>query len=291
MEFSTIINKQANFYFFIQNLSEWHFSCRKQHNIFWEKELGGFSKEENNALKKFREIHTKYPFGKSYLGRYFFIEKNPWKILKEKLSKEEYEEIKNIFNLLKEKFEKLYKKNRPNIKNWQNILNKNLNAQKEEINNILGRLYNTDPLEKNIDVYLLFSSEKQNGGGANIGDGSVSVEVSRCPFNQENRIRGIIWHELIHLYFEKGYFLDTLHKEFEFDEEKISYIKEIIDSLLFPNGVLGKSILGVKRESLNSRISIENKGKLLKLTERYVEEKRKFDEKYIKKINNYIENK
>ena len=290
MEFSIVINKQANFYFFVQNLSEWHFSCRKRYNVFWTKELGDFSKEEKNALKRFKEIHLKYTFGKLYLGRHFFIEKNPWETISKKLSDGEYKEIKDTFLLLEKKFEKLYKKDYLLLENWKSILEKSLNNQKDTINNILSKIYNINPLEKDINIYLLFSSDDQSGGGANINDRSISVEVSRCHFDQKNRIAGIIWHELIHLYFEKKYFLNLLNEKFGYKREKISLIKEMTDSLLFPNGVLGKSLLGVKRTSLNARISIDNKDKLIKLTEEYVKEKKKFDNSYIEKIYNSVKN-
>jgi len=55
MKFRFIISKWGNFYFFIQNLSEWHFSCRKKYNALWQKELGSLSLEEKQTLKVFKK--------------------------------------------------------------------------------------------------------------------------------------------------------------------------------------------------------------------------------------------
>ena len=85
MKFRFLISKQANFYFFVSNLSEWHFSCGKDYNILWKKELGQFSPKEKDALKRFKEIRLKYPSGKSLFERAFFINKTPFLKLKENL--------------------------------------------------------------------------------------------------------------------------------------------------------------------------------------------------------------
>lgn len=290
MEFKTIISKQANFYFFVQNLSEWHFSNRKQYNIFWEKELGGFSEGERGAIKLFKEVHLKYPFENSYLGRYFFTEKNSWDVLSKELPKKDFEEIRNIFSLLEEKFEALYKRNLPLLKKWQDILNKGLNNENiGTINDTLSKLYNTEPLDKDIDIFLLFSTGKNSGNGSTTNNKSINVEISQCPFDQKNHITGIIWHELTHLYFEKGHFLDLLNQEFCSDKEKIRLAREITNCSLFPNGVLGKLLLGISQSSLNARVPIKDKDKLLELTEEYVRERKSFDEKYVGKIYDFLD--
>lgn len=288
MKFSIIINKQANFYFFVQNLSEWHFSCRKSYNDFWEKELGKFSPEEKEALKQFKKIHLHYSFGKNYLGRYFFKEKNPWENLESKINKKDYDDIKSVFSLLEKKFEIIYDKDYPKLQIWKNILEKKLDNHKDEINNALAILYNTKPLNKDIDIYLLLSSDTKNGGGASIDEKSITVEISRTPNNQLTLLIGLIWHELIHLYFEKGYFIEFLKQEFKDDGEKINLTREIAASLLLPKGTLGKMILGIYGENLNSRISINNQQKLLELTSSYIKEKNKFDKKYINEAKKAI---
>ncbi|MDP2923937.1 MAG: hypothetical protein Q8O30_09515, partial [Candidatus Omnitrophota bacterium] len=68
MKFKIIVKKWAVFYFFVQNLSEWHFSCIKEYNDEWLKELGPLTKNQKMLLEKFKEIHQKYSFGNNFLG-------------------------------------------------------------------------------------------------------------------------------------------------------------------------------------------------------------------------------
>jgi hypothetical protein len=181
MKFNFIINKQANFYFFVQNLAEWHFSNRKDYNDLWRKELGEFSLKEEKALEKFREIRKNYQPGRTYFELAFFTTKNHWKFLERNLPTKEYKIVKEVFELFKDKFEIIYKKDLPLLKKWKKVLNEKLNNQdfiKSTIK-ILSRLFNTEPLETDVNVYLLLSSTSYYpGGGANINDKSITVEIS-----------------------------------------------------------------------------------------------------------------
>jgi len=82
MKFKFIISKWGNFYFFVQNLSEWHFSCRKNYNVLWQKELGILSPKEKKALKVFKKIRSNFPSGKTFFEQAFFTKKNPWNDIK-----------------------------------------------------------------------------------------------------------------------------------------------------------------------------------------------------------------
>jgi len=46
MKFKVTSSKIGNFFFFITNLSEWHYSCRKSYNEEWVKILGDLTKKE-----------------------------------------------------------------------------------------------------------------------------------------------------------------------------------------------------------------------------------------------------
>jgi len=52
MKFKFKISKWANFYFFTQNLSEWHFSCRKEYNKNWRDVLSTFTPEQEKPSKE-----------------------------------------------------------------------------------------------------------------------------------------------------------------------------------------------------------------------------------------------
>jgi len=292
MKFSIVINKLANFYFFIQNLSEWHFSNRKDYNILWRKELNQFSTKEENALKKFKEIHLRYPFGKFYLGRQFFLEENPWAALEQKLSLEELESIKNIFLLLEKKFNNFYKNEFILLKKWQATLRKESSNENliTIVNVILSKLYNASPFSKEITIYILPSTKSHSGGtGGIIDNKSINLEISRSSLEKVNRAIGIIFHEITHLYFEKQSFLPLVSKWYPNDPDTVNLVKEATSSSLFPNGILGIKFLNIKNGLLlNTKIPPKYNEKLLLLANRYVKEDRPFDDEYIETIYSLV---
>jgi len=289
MKFEFKISKWANFYFFVQNLSEWHFSNRKEYNILWRKELGDFSPEEENALKNFKEIRSNYPSGKTFFEQSFFKEDNPWLKLENNFTPDKYKTLKDVFDLFKNKFEILYKNDLPFLEQWQKELEKKTNKKSltESITKTLSVLYNVPAPETTINVYLLFSSPTRRGGGANIDNASVSVEVSRQPITIASHLIGLIWHETVHLYFEKGHFLALAEKKLLNNRDAIYLVKELTVCTLFPKGVLAIKFLQINKredESLHAKIPIQYNKQFLGLTEIYVKENKPFDNLYIEKI-------
>jgi len=285
MKFSLIINKSANFYFFIQNLSEWHFSNRKDYNVLWRKELGRFSPQEEDALKQLKEIHLKYPFGKLYLGHQFFIEKSPWAVLEQKLPQEDFINLKNIFSLLEKKFTLLWDKESPFLMQWRKELNDKINNPPfiESTVGLLKAIFNTLPSEREIMVYLLFSSPEHTGGGANIGGKNISLEISRYPIQDINKAIGIIWHETIHLCFQNQNFFPFVLKQLSNDRQKADLINEITIGSLFPRGILGIRLLKNKPpQKLIEGVNSEQTIKILNLVKEYIDNKKSLDERYIR---------
>lgn len=287
MKFLFIVNKWANFYFFIQNLSEWHFINRKTYNAYWRKELGPFSAKEKEALKKLKDIHSKYSFGKKYLGKPFFLSKNPWRVLEKQLSEKELTELGKIFSVLQAKFEALYKKERPSLMRWKKELQKKANNKLliHSINNSLAALYNAPLLKNEIKVYLLFSSPTTFGGGGSINNQRITLEISQFPLKKIKSAAGAIWHEVIHAYFEKYYFLPLLHKNFPDDSEAVDLIQEATArAVFFPGGVLEEKFLktttpmsGISKRHIQSFLELK------KLVKGYLQKNKSFDNKYIEK--------
>jgi len=287
IKFNIKISKWANFYFFIQNLSEWHFSNRKDYNLFWRKTLGVFSTQEEDALKRFKKIHLQYPFGELYLGRQFFLEENPWVVLEQKLLKEDFINLKKIFSLLKEKFDNFYNQELFLLKKWQTTLQKKLNNKSliTAINATLSKLYATFLLSKDITIYLLPSTKNHTGGtGGIINDKSINLEISHFSLEKPNQVIGIIWHEVTHLYFEKQSFLLLVNKKYPNDPDAVNLIKEAANSSLFPNGVLGIKFLNTQRKLLSTKIPLEYTKKLVTLADIFIKENKSFDDEYIKKV-------
>ncbi|MCR4275146.1 MAG: hypothetical protein NUV83_00105 [Candidatus Wolfebacteria bacterium] len=291
MKFHVVVNRWANFYFFVQNLSEWHFSNRTNYNYLWRKELGPFSSEEELALSRFREIHKNYSFGKMYLGRQFFLEDDPWITLEEKLEAEELENIKKTFSLFEKKFEKIYEKDLSSFEYWQIELQEKLNREDiiNSIVTILGSLYNTGQISKTITIYLLFSAGNLTGGtGGVVNDQSLLIEVSQTPLSRINYVIGTIWHECIHASFENQYFMPLLKKKYLDDLDMISLIKEVVASALFPNGILGQKIFNNKEKLLHIKIPRQYNALILSLVNEYIKRKEKFDDRFIELLQTYV---
>lgn len=287
MKFLIIINKWANFYFFVQNLSEWHFSNRKEYNLLWRKELGQFSPEEENALMLFKEIRSKYPPARTFFEQAFYTSENPFDELIKHLPAEEYEIIKNIFSSLEKNFGVLFEKDLPFLIKQQEILINKINNPVivKSIINILSVLYNIAAPEKEIKIYLLLSIPNQRGGGANIDEQSVSVEVSRASLNDINPLLSMIWHEVIHLCFEKKYFLQLVNKKFPDDLDALRLIKEATVCALFPSGVLARKYFPrAKFNYLHVKLPPQYTKSVLELVENYIQKNKAFDDEYINKL-------
>lgn len=290
MKFSIIIKKQGVFYFFVQNLSEWHFSCRKDYNKLWIEELGALSKKQKIALRELKKIHQKYSFGPNYLGHYFFLKKNPWKNMKKKIPKNDLIIIKNTFSAFEEKFRSSYKKELPLLKNWQKHLNEKINNPKliNPILKTLNNLYNAKVKSQKINIYLLPSTDKAAGGGAGLNKKAITLEISRISLEQLNRVIGIIWHEVIHLLFEKIYFYPLLKRKFPQDRNAVTLIKEATASSLFPGGILSKKFLKRLALPLNRNLPLKESKQVLNLTALYVKKNKHFDINYIDKLYSLV---
>jgi len=303
MEFIIITNKWANFYFFFHNLAEckWPWPYRPEINKAWKKELGSFTEKEEQAIKKFRKIYQNH-FLKLYLGRPFFLEKNPWKALEKKLSQKETSDLKEIFSIWQEKFEIIYKKDLPNLQAWKRKLNlrlKRLNksSQIKSVSKTLSVLYNCPPPKSNIRVYLMLSKEPASenyasGAGGERGRGldgkSVLIELSRCPTQKMNYVIGILWHEVIHSCFAPHYLIPLLSKILK-KKKLISFIEEIINRSLFPIGILSIKLLKAPFPSTLARgfisnIDSEQTIKIINFTNQYVQRNKSFDKYYIKEL-------
>lgn len=290
MKFNAVINRLANFYFFIQNLSEWHFSNRKEYNVTWRKEMGQLSSGQENALREFRNIRAKYPSSKSVFEQAFFSAE-PWGQLKTKINQDEYQKIESIFSQFEPSFDKLYQNDSSNLERWQSALRATLNDDKilHPIIEVLSVLYKTEPYDKEIAIYLLLSAGTTAGGGANIDEKSISLEVSRLPLSESARAMGIVFHEIIHLAFEKSYFLPLVKKYYHKHKGEIR-INEIIAGALFPRGILAQQILGssLGGESYFGKFN-DKAGQIFSITQEYIEQKKNFDGSYIERISLIIE--
>lgn len=291
MKFKIIIKKWAVFYFFIQNLSEWHFSCIKEYNETWRRELGKFTPEEKKFLTEFKTIHQKYTFGKNYLGQYFFLANKPLDAIKQNLSEHDSNIILQTFSVFNRKFNIFYKKELSLLKKWKLLLDKKLNreAKNKKITGILNIIYNNHNPKVNLDVYLLPSTQNVSSGSGYVGNNKgITAAISRQPLKNYDYSVAVIWHEAIHRCFEKQYFMPLLKDIFSSDRDTINLVKETTASSLFPNGLLGKKFLKKHGNLLNIRIPKRYNNQILRIIKPYIKYKITLNADYANDLYNVV---
>ncbi len=216
MKFKFKVSKLANQFFFIANLSEWHFSCRKDYNQEWLKQTGQLTENEKQILDEFKKIITKYGFRRDkdwktkYLGQYFYYytDKKAWQKLKKTVEPKEFDIINKTFQALRNRFNKIWDKK---------LLEKQIEKIKkylitENAKNLFKELYyalGNQKSPKYFVVIALLSSRKGVGitaaGGANLDNRHITFEIpvlKAGSWEFECSI-GILAHEIGHILFKQ----------------------------------------------------------------------------------------
>lgn len=296
VKFNFVINKQANHYFFVSNLSEWHFSNRKKYNELWLEKLGALSEKEKGGLSRFKKIRKKYNESKSVFEKSFFLTNAPYEQLQQELPKKEVQEINEVMDLFNDKFEIIYKEDLPLLEKWGGILTKEANdiTQTQKIIKKLETFYKFElESDKTVTCHLLINPQEMFlGGGANIDDSSITCEISHFSLEYTGYVISHHWHEATHLIFEEKFFIPFLREYFNKDMEKVSMFKELINSSFFPRGILGKEIFNQKlNDEIYYRYVVkkEQSTKIFELSQEYLDNKKAVDTKYLDKLSMYLQ--
>lgn len=260
MQFKFKVSKLANFYFFISNLSEWHFACRPNYNKIWLKETGPLSKKELLALNKFKNILKNYGFtseninDSKYLGKFFYLnsEKECWKKLKKSVNEEEFNEIRNIFETFRPRFEKIWQKaiRSERVKIFQKEIRKNQwKSLFEDLPKIFGNK------NKTFKIIIIFSPLDENetaAGNATLGSISLILELPQCKENSWQLTYSVcvFAHEIAHILFESRggrklikKIVGNFNLSFEtknFSPSIINIVEEAVIESFLPLGYLGQ---------------------------------------------------
>jgi len=261
MKINIKVSKLANQFFFISNLSEWHFSCDSKYNEVWLKETDALSQEEKSALKSFSKTMKKYCFQhdknwkSKYLGQYFYLYsgKQVWEALKKAVAEDEFNDLKEIFKIFNSRFEKIWKlkdkDNRMKIleqaledKNYKNLL--------DDTEKIFGNSKNNT-----VNIVILFSPLEENetgSGSANIGNDHITFEIPALKTDtwQMDYTVGVLAHEIGHMLFKNHgtqliqNVVEKLKLPLEVEnmsmKNTISIINEAITESFVPFGYLGQ---------------------------------------------------
>ncbi len=214
MKFIFKTSRLDNLYFFVSNLTEFHFSCRKHFNIDWVSATGQLNQKEKKIIKNIKPIFEKYGFSAEnnksfYLGKYFYCpdDKEKFDSLKKYLLPEEYKIISDSFSLFESRFNKIY--NEKLLENWKFALEKELSSEKFlKLFNFAQQFFNAKKLNSVLNVHLLMSPSMawSASGNANLGDRDITLEVPVLNLTEEQIELAvcILLHELSHIWFEKN---------------------------------------------------------------------------------------
>jgi len=290
MEFKIKYNKWSNFLFFVEMLSGWNTRLSPSSICnYWETQFGKLSSKEKNALNLFKRACINYQHSKNFFREAFFNKENPWQYLKNNMSLERYNILYNAYQVLKNKFKQIYETDLSKIKSWRSVLP--VEKNEKIIFKKLNFLYNTNLSfdDQSVDVYIMLSSPKRTDALAMQNSKSIILELSQqkqTP-NSIKHVMCLIWHEVIHLYFERKYYYQLIQKKIA-NKKKQDKIKELTACSLFPRGVLAQDFFGLNHNLQNSihyKVSKLASEKIVNLSKKYIREKQYFDESYIKRIN------
>jgi len=196
---------------------------------------------------------------------YFFLahnNKRAWQELSKQTTKDEYNKLKNIFDIFTKKFNKIWKIEKTNIANASKLLATELKEKKyKELEKDLALLFNKKNNKKKIKIFILIRPKQikglTGGGHANYGEDLISLEasdLSKKNISRTNKILMVYFHELIHIIYSHPYynnlivkFLNKVPKK-NFNESRLykivkSYyiiIDEALISALLPDGILAE---------------------------------------------------
>ncbi|OGI88527.1 hypothetical protein A2995_00015 [Candidatus Nomurabacteria bacterium RIFCSPLOWO2_01_FULL_33_24] len=234
MKLRFIVSKTANFFFFIDNLSEWNIYYRKKYNEEWIRQLGELTRQEKIALKNFRLIMQKYEkIGIPKKIRRCFYQKSDdmkasFRKIAKLLSKKEVNILKNSFNIFQPRFERMWNEYLIVLNQNQELmsftyrkLNKKINLAYSKLENFYG--------DKSTQKYLcsVFLIISPNRGGKAIEKDVISIETEKLDPKDEYRFTRLwfsIMHELAHARFENKKYKNWLNK---FLEKKIILKSEL----------------------------------------------------------------
>jgi len=317
LEFKFHYTKTANLFYFVSNLAEWHFSCRKNYNKIWLEKTGALDDKEKQALKQLAKLLIKYHFSSGqkgpddpskFLGIPFTVysDNEVWGKVEEWVEPEELLMLKNIFEVLGSRFEKLWVEEEPKLADWKATLVEELAQKKyDDLEKDLEAFFDQKPKFSKIDVYLLMNPANL-GGGANIGPGRVTLECTALPTEAVSDVLNVLYHETTHLVFEYGYyqnllewFLQSIKDEYS---EKHTFFKsgrglrviinEAATSSLLPEGYLAYKYFGsdVFKKVAKGRgddfgaYRLFAAAKLFPVVKDYIKNKKPVDRVYLQKV-------
>ena len=207
------VDREANKFHFLQNLTEWHHSCLGADNKIWEKELGGFSGEEKGVIGSFKKVLEKYPqLDEKGLVSIFETSaslEEKEKRLKEVVSPKDREIIEKSLSIIEKPFSQIWGKNEEKLlKARQEFIGKlgefKTSGKREQLEKDLSTFFGSPQKPDKLKTFFLMR-ESGTGGTASRGMDAITLAGSgKMPE------LSVFYHELTHKLWETNHDYDKI---------------------------------------------------------------------------------
>jgi len=314
------ISELANQLFFISNLSEWHFSCRKQYNQIWRGMLPPFTKEQEKSLRFFGKVLKKYEKSKGNINFPILrkaINENNIDSIALGMNKNEKEVIKNTFRLFRRAFRQIWQESNPRLRQFISLIQESKHQRKIEKSFKIIELYFGKSKCDGITAYLLMAPQKEwGGGGGNIGPGRLTMEIGDISPLGINWSSKTFIHETTHKCYQDNFkkllrafvksSLKRSYKDFamvKYFGELETVLNEAITSSIVEEGIIDRLIFKFSSEeqlkrniikidwTKSSLSSLFRKSAVLALYPlnlRYLENKKSIELEYIEQAFKFL---
>lgn len=305
-----VVSYWANLFFFVSNLSGWHYSTRKQYNSYWISKTGELTVAEREALLSLSNLFKKYPFGSKYWGLVFLKEdnKNVWKKAKNFFIPEDYLKFRELVGIFEKRFKSLWRDDSIFLSKWAGKL---LEVEERicpmglisDLDLLFGRSYAGKTISIRVVLLISYPNKFPNGGG-NLGRRSISLEISRTPFEYLRPVVLVMWHEFLHILWGMGEFRVLLRRFLEnvkgdepfrdfFGRSVREVLNEVVISSIFPCGYLANKYFNFPQMEYFASILRKNYNEeenwrdflayvLSPLVKEYLEERKAIDEEFLR---------
>ena len=197
-------NKTAQYYFYLSNLVEWHFSCNPEYNKRWLAVTGPMSLKERKAIEAIKPMFEKYGFddmdSDRYLGKMFIDtakEINIWEAVKQQVSPSEFTSIQEAFEVFENRFVELWVHDKPRLIKIKQKMEKKLQFSGVQSAIVaLKKIFNVSIDSFIVHLFVIPEESITISGGANTASNTITLELRLVADVTEGVL--VMLHELSH---------------------------------------------------------------------------------------------
>ncbi|MBU1110453.1 hypothetical protein KKB83_02460 [Patescibacteria group bacterium] len=214
LNFKIKVSREANFFHLLSLMTQWT-PFFKEEGKYWAKSVGPLSSIQGRTLEKLGTLLKKCDFGRNYLGQYFFnpqIE-SPWFSLKENFTPEEFQTVKESFDLFNPALNDIWERKKPYFTEWQKVLGDELKESVYEgIIDKLSQFFGQKLKPHGVYVYLLLSAGLDDLAGTDLSDcipnGQKVISITGTYPNPTQKngtdLITVLLHEVLHAEFQNS---------------------------------------------------------------------------------------